>query len=281
MQNLSGRSAFVTGGGSGIGRGIAIALAKEGMKVAIGDLDADHAAQVADELRASGAEAIAFAVDVTDEASLAQVAGAAESALGAIRVLSNNAGVSLPQGCLSEKTQLDWDWAFSVNMFGIVKSVRAFLPQMRAAIAKEGGEAHIVNTASMAGLVTIPSIEVGVYGASKYACTSYTEQLRAELAGEGIGVSVLCPGLVDTPLSATSARNRPEKFGGAFAAGDGTLPEGLRASAMHPEAVGPIVVRGIRANLLHIITHPESRFLVEARFAQILADYDAALGLGA
>lgn len=276
MRELQGRSAFVTGGGSGIGRGIALALAKEGMKVAVGDINPDSASRVAEELRVLGTEAIGLEVDVTDEASLARAASRAEAELGRVRVLSNNAGVSIPQGPMTEKTQVDWDWAFSVNVFGIVKSVQAILPQMRAAIAKDGGDAHIVNTSSMAGLVTIPPIQVGIYGASKYACNGYTEQLRADLAGEGIGVSVLCPGYYDTPLTTTSAQSRPEQFGGAFEPPAGEMPDSMPSAGSDPETVGPIVVHGIRENLLHIITHPESRPMIEARFAQLMADYDAA-----
>lgn len=129
----------------------------------------------------------------------------------------------------------------------------------------------------MAGLIAVPELEVGVYTASKYACTAYCEILRTELAPEGIGVSVLCPGLIDTNLSATSARNRPATFGGPLAVPP-PMPEAMRKVAMQPEEVGPIVVRGIRANRLHILTHPEMSIpMVEARFAQIRKDAEGEL----
>lgn len=273
MQDLAGRTAVVTGGGQGIGRGIALALADAGMQVAVLDIEADAAERTARELESRGVRSLALRVDVTDERSLAGAAAAVDRALGPVHVLSNNAGVSAPQGRIADKTDADWQWVFSVNVFGIVKAVQAFLPGMRA--HRQGG--HIVNTSSMAGLIAVPELEVGVYTASKYACTAYCEILRAELAPEGIGVSVLCPGLIDTNLSATSARNRPAGFGGPLAVPP-PMPEEMRRVAMPPEEVGPIVVRGIRANRLHILTHPEMSIpLVEARFAQIRRDAEGEL----
>jgi short-subunit dehydrogenase len=158
-------------------------------------------------------------------------------------------------------------------VFGIVKGVQAVLPGMRA----HGQGGHIVNTSSMAGLIAVPELRVGVYTASKYACTAYCEILRAELAPERIGVSVLCPGLIDTQLSMTSARNRPPRFGGPLPT-PGPMPEAMRRSAMQPEEVGPIVVRGIRANRLHILTHPEISIpLFEARFESVRSDAEGEL----
>lgn len=272
MKDLAGRNAVVTGGGQGIGRGIALALADAGMHVAVLDIEPDAATRTAREIEARGVKSLALRVDVTSEASLAEAAAAVENGLGPVQVLSNNAGVSAPQGPIADKTDADWQWVFSVNLFGIVKAVQAFLPGMRAQARRQGQGGHIVNTSSMAGLIAVPELQVGVYTASKYACTAYCEILRAELAPEGIGVSVLCPGLIDTNLSATSARNRPERFGGPLAVPK-PMPEEMRRVAMQPEEVGPIVVRGIRANRLHILTHPDlSMPMIEARFAQIRED---------
>lgn len=268
MQQLADKTAVVTGGGQGIGRGIALALAREGMRTAILDIELDAALATAEEIESAGGRAIGLQVDVTHERSLADAAASVVRNLGPVHVLSNNAGVSAPQGPIADKSDADWQWVFSVNLFGIVKSVQAFLPGMRA--HAQGG--HIVNTASMAGLIAVPELRVGIYSASKYACTAYCENLRAELAPEGIGVSVLCPGMIDTQLSATSARNRPAEFGGPLAT-PAPMPDEMRRSAMAPEAVGPIVVRGIRANRLHILTHPETAIrLVKARFDSIQED---------
>jgi short-subunit dehydrogenase len=138
------------------------------------------------------------------------------------------------------------------------------------------GSGHIVNTASMGGLVAVPGFPIGPYVTSKYACVGYSESLRGELAPLGIGVSVLCPGMVASNLGATSARNRPDRFGSQAApsAGPAATAE-VAARMLNPEAVGPVVVRGIRENRLHIFTHLDARAQVERRFAAILADFDA------
>lgn len=285
MQQLADKTAVVTGGGQGIGRGIALALAREGMRTAILDIELDAAERTAKEIESAGGRAIGLQVDVTSERSLADAAAAVAKAFGPVHVLSNNAGVSAPQGPIADKTDKDWQWVFSVNLFGIVKAVQAFLPgmrayargQARAHTVGQGEGGHIVNTSSMAGLIAVPELQVGVYTASKYACTAYCEILRAELAPEGIGVSVLCPGLIDTQLAATSARNRPADFGGPLGVPK-AMPEEMRKVAMQPEEVGPIVVRGIRANRLHILTHPEMSIpLVTARFDTIRKDAEGEL----
>jgi NAD(P)-dependent dehydrogenase (short-subunit alcohol dehydrogenase family) len=268
---FQGRTAVVTGAGSGIGRGIALALAGEGMNVAVLDIQTANAEAAAHEIEASGVKAIALGCDVTSEDALADAARAATAAFGGVHVLSNNAGVIIPPGPIEGTCQADWDFVFSVNLFGIIKSVRAFLPALRS--HDEGG--HIVNTASMAGLVSIPDLQVSVYGASKYACVAYSEYLRAELAPEGIGVSVLCPGMVESNLSSTSAANRPAALG-SQAAPDSPGPRRENAPpgahVISGEECGRIVVGGIRDNRLHIVTHPESLPLLERRFAQLRAD---------
>jgi NAD(P)-dependent dehydrogenase (short-subunit alcohol dehydrogenase family) len=268
LKELRNRIAVVTGAASGIGRGIALALAGEGMQVAVGDLDAAGAEAVAGEL---GAGAFPLVLDVTSNASL-EAGAEAVAARGGAALLVNNAGVMLPLEPMAEASDADWEYVLGVNLLGVVKCVRAFLPQLRA----HAPEAHIVNTASMGGLVTVPGFPIGVYVTSKYACVGYTECLRGELAGEGIGVSVLCPGMVASNLTATSARNRPERLGPQSGApAGGAAPADIAARMMKAEDVGPIVVRGIRENRLHILTHPNARPQVEKRFASILADFEA------
>ncbi len=268
MDDLTGRTAVVTGGGSGIGRGIALGLAAEGMKLAILDLNGESASDVAAEIEQAGGEALAFSVDVTSAEALERVAKDVVGRFGVVNVLCANAGVMLPLGPLAEKTSDDWEYVFSVNVHGVVKTVGAFLPHLRAA-----DEAHIVNTASLGGIVSVPQIPLGVYIASKYACVGYSECLREELGRVGIGVSVLCPGVVASDLYNTSAKQRPERYGGP---GEVEMPAmGAARQAMPAEEVGPIVVRGIRENRLHIFTHPQSQPLAEARFAAIRADFQA------
>lgn len=275
MERLEGRAAFVTGSGSGIGRGIALALADEGVDVAVADLDAASAEAVAHEIEGRGRKAIALACDVTSEASLAEAARVAGAALGDLHVLSNNAGVMLPIGPVCETTAEDWDYVFSVNLFGVVGSCRVLLPALRA----HGDEAHIVNTASMAGIASPPQFQIAVYAASKHACVAYTEYLRAELAPEGIGVSVLCPGMIESNLGATSARNRPERFGGPQPAPADSGPSQRNAPpgsrVLGGEECGRIVVRGIRDDRPYIVTHPEALPALEKRFQRLRDAFSA------
>ncbi len=271
MKELGGRTAVVTGGGSGIGRGICLALAGRDMNVVVADIEADAAQGVAKELTDRGARAIAQPVDVTDEASLDALRDAAFDAFGTVQLLSNNAGVILPMEPLAAKSAADWEYVFSVNVFGIVKSVQAFLPHLI-----EQGEGHIVNTASMAGLVALSAMPIGIYTASKYACVGYSEMLRGELEGTGVGVSVLCPGMVASNLTATSARNRPAAYGGPADSAAAEAPAEIQAQMMPAETCGEIVARGVEHDLLHILTHPGARAMVEARFEALQRDFDAA-----
>jgi NAD(P)-dependent dehydrogenase (short-subunit alcohol dehydrogenase family) len=272
MKELAGRVAVVTGGGSGIGRGMALGLADEGMRVAILDVNAGAASSVAEEIVGRGGEARAIVTDVTSSESLASATQQVVASFGGVNVLCANAGVMLPIGPLTEKTESDWEYVFSVNMHGVVKTVDTFLPHLR-----EADEAHVVNTASLGGIVSVPQFPIGVYIASKYACVGYSECLRYELGQEGIGVSVLCPGIVRSELYRTSAAQRPDRYGGPVKVtppGGGGGP-GVGPIAMPAEEVGPIVVRAIRENRLHIFTHPNGLAVAEARFAEIRADFEA------
>jgi NAD(P)-dependent dehydrogenase (short-subunit alcohol dehydrogenase family) len=272
MKDLAGRTAVVTGGASGIGRGIALALAAEGMRVAVADLDAEGANAVAKEL---GPEAFALRVDVTSTDSLAAAAEAVRERTGGANVLVNNAGVMLPLRPMSEASEADWEFLLSVNVLGVVKGVVAFLPQLRAAAP----DAHVVNTASMGGIAAVPMFPIGPYVTSKYACVGYSESLRGELAPLGIGVSVLCPGMVASNLAASSVRARPARLGAQAAPPRPDAPDpALAAHFMNAEDVGPVVVRGIRANRLHLFTHLEARGQAERRFRGILADFEAEAG---
>jgi NAD(P)-dependent dehydrogenase (short-subunit alcohol dehydrogenase family) len=275
MDDLEGRVAVVTGAGSGIGRGMALGLAAEGMTVAVADLQLPSAEGVAAEIASAGGRAFAVGVDVTSVGSLAAAAGEVVARAGGVNLLCANAGVLARLGPLADHTPEDWEYTLSVNVLGIVKTVDAFLPVLRASAP----DAHVVTTASLGGLVSDVRAPIGAYVASKYACVGYSEMLRAELSGEGIGVSVLCPGVVASNLLRTSGENRPDAFGeqspARVGAGDGGAPA-PPAHAMSAEEVGPIVVRAIRANRFLVLTHPKARTLVEARFRAMLADFDFA-----
>jgi NAD(P)-dependent dehydrogenase (short-subunit alcohol dehydrogenase family) len=273
MDDLKGRVAVVTGGGSGIGRGIALGLAAEGVTVAVADIQPSNAEAVVAEIDAAGGRAFSIDVDVTSVESLAAAAREVVARAGGVNLLCANAGVLARVGPLADHTIEDWEYMLSVNVLGIVKTVAAFLPALR----ESAPDAHIVTTASLGGLVSDVRAPIGGYIASKYACVGYSEMLRAELASEGIGVSVLCPGVVASNLLGTSAENRPEAFGEQavpqlVAAGGASAPP-TDVQALAAEEVGPIVIRAIRANRFHVVTHPKTRPLVEGRFQAILEDF--------
>lgn len=277
MDDLNGRVAVVTGGGSGIGRGIALSLGAEGMTVAVADIQEPKAREVAAEIEASGGNALGIGVDVASVASLASAAEEIVAKTGGVNLLCANAGVLARVGPLAHHTIGDWEYTLSVNVLGIVKTVAAFLP----ALCGRAPDAHIVTTASLGGLVSDVGAPMGAYIASKYACVGYSEMLRAELEGQGIGVSVLCPAVVVSSLLRTSTENRPGAFGdqAAVETPRGAGGTGLHVALQHAmpaEDVGPILIRAIRANRFHVITHPHTRSLVDARHQAILADFDFA-----
>jgi NAD(P)-dependent dehydrogenase (short-subunit alcohol dehydrogenase family) len=266
LEKLTGRVAVVTGGASGIGLGIARAAVAEGMRVAL--LDIEEAALEAAR-RSLGGNAIALRADVSDPATLAAAAEQVVARLGRIDVICNNAGV-LTQGPLAESRIRDWEWLVGVNLLGVVHGIRVFVPHLRA--HGEGG--HVVNTASIAGLSALPGL--GIYTATKHAVVALSEVLREELAPEGIGVSVLCPGGVRTRIH-EAGRNRPAVLGGPDPGAARAAPtDAAVETGMDPLAVGARVLRAIRANELYILTHPEFRAAFAARAEAILAAYDRA-----
>jgi NAD(P)-dependent dehydrogenase (short-subunit alcohol dehydrogenase family) len=269
VRELRGKVAVVTGGGSGIGAALARACAAEGMAVVAADVDLAAAEAVAGEVRARGTRALAAAVDVRERASLDALAARTYRELGACHLLCNNAGVVLFRP-LAETTERDFAWLLGVNALGVFHGVAAFLPRMRA----QGGEAHVLNTASMAGLVAIGAMPVGAYTASKFAVVGYSEMLREELAPDGIGVTLLCPGGVATRIG-ESERSRPPELhdaapppSRALGAGD----DGILA----PEAVAACALDAVRANAPYAVTHPDWWPFVEARFEALRAAFAAA-----
>ena len=225
MEQLEGGVAVVTGGGSGIGQGIVGACVEAGMRVVVADIDLDGAERVASAARESGVEAIAVQVDVSDRVAMDTLAERAYGEFGEVNLLCCNAGV-IVETSIVDSTDADWEWLFRVNVMGAVHGAQAFVPRMRA----QEGEAHIVNTSSMAGL-TVPPVDVGVYAASKHAVVALTDRLRHELAEDGIGVSVLCPGRRREPaLRGASPRpGGPRRQGHAGAAHRGPRPHVARA----------------------------------------------------
>lgn len=274
MRDFAGKGAFVTGGASGIGLALGRALAEAGMKVMLADVEAGALEAALRELAATGATVKGVLCDVSDRAAVERAAAEAFAAFGKVHLICNNAGVGVGGGPADQIAPADWDWAVGVNLMGVVHGVAAFLPHIRA--HGEGG--HIVNTASMAGMMSAPMMSP--YNVTKFGVVSLTESLAAELQGTGIGASVLCPGWVNTRIG-ESLRNRPARLGPPRAPTAlalerrAQLQELLRAG-MSPEEVAARVMGAIRDGDLYVFTHPEMRAPLEERFRRILAAYDKA-----
>ena len=206
MQIEQGMVAVVTGAGSGIGRALVERAAARGMKVVAADIEQPQLDATVEAVTAAGGEAVGVRTDVSEPADVERLAEAAWSTFGGVNLLCNNAGV-FSGGLMWERTLADWEWVMGVNLYGLVNAVKAFVPRLLEA----GGPAHIVNTASMGGLVT--NAFSGPYYTSKFAAVGLTECLAHDLQASGapVGVSVLVPSLVATGI-ATSQRNRPERF---------------------------------------------------------------------
>ena len=247
-MDLRGKTAVVTGGASGIGRALALRLAREGANVVVADLDTDGMEAVAAEGRGLGVKALAVRTDVSDLAQMEALAGRAFETFGAVHVLCNNAGVAI-WGGLESATHRDWQWVLAVNLWGVIHGIEAFVPRMIA----RGEPGHIVNTASMAGLIA--SKGLGVYNTSKYAVVGLSETLAKDLKPYRIGVSVLCPMGVETRIR-QSERNRPASLRNERAAA--AEPVELIGRSLPPETVADMVLAAIRANELYVITHDEA-----------------------
>jgi NAD(P)-dependent dehydrogenase (short-subunit alcohol dehydrogenase family) len=193
MEDFRDRVAFVTGGASGIGLGITRSLLAAGAKAVIADLRPDHIGEAKQVLAAAGNRLLALELDVTDRAAMAAAADQVEAAFGRVDILVNNAGVGI-EGPLREASYADWDFGLAVNLGGVVNGLQAFLPRIRAG----GRGGHVVNTASLAGLVQMPSF-MAIYAAAKSAVIALSEAIRDDLAGDDIGVTVLCPGSDQEP----------------------------------------------------------------------------------
>ena len=275
MRNLAGKTAFVTGGASGIGLALGRALAEAGMKVMLADIETDALAAAVKSLEKFGPDVRGITCDVADPVSVDDAATASYEAFGNVHVVCNNAGVGGGSGI--DDISLDtWRWVLDVNLMGVLHGIHAFLPRMRA--HGEGG--HIVNTASMAGMQS--GLGFSPYAASKFAVVAMSEGLAMQLKPHGIGVTVLCPGFVRTRIS-DSARNRPDRYGRARAP-DPASPAGMLAAqlAKHSEAgldpseVARQVLAAIREDELYVFPHPEMRDEVEERFAATKAALDLA-----
>ncbi|MGH9018194.1 MAG: SDR family NAD(P)-dependent oxidoreductase [Acidimicrobiales bacterium] len=268
MQELQGKVAVITGGASGIGRAVATAAAGAGMKIVLADIEEGALKETEAAMAAAGAAVLAVTTDVAVSSSVEALRDATLSRFGAAHLVHNNAGVAVG-GPLWAVSETDWTWILGVNLWGVVHGIRAFVPVMI-----EQGEGHVVNTASLAGL-TSPAL-LGPYNVTKHAVVTMSETLYRDLEafGSPVGVSVLCPGFVQTRI-ADSDRNRP-----AWAPAS-PQPQGLEfqgvvrnlvSAGIDPDGVAAQVIDAVRRNRFYILTHDDTPAMVELRLRDILEE---------
>lgn len=267
MKDVKGKTAFITGGASGIGLGIAEALYDAGANLVLADVREDHLADAAAAF-ADPERVMCVKLDVTDRKAYAEAAAAAEKKFGKIHMLFNNAGMGVG-GPLSKLGFDDWDWGLGVMIGGVINGIQIVLPYIR----KHGEGGHIVNTASKAALVPVTAFSI--YGTAKAAMLGLSESIRGELAPENIGVSAFCPGPVQSKIQETG-KIRPEQY-----KKDSGLVDVERSLAERPVSdlwmtrreCGERVLKGVLNNDLYILTHPEFKKGVEEKFSAILKSF--------
>ena len=270
MKELKGKVAVVTGGAGGLGRAMAMHFAREGMHVALADIDQASLDVTAAELRALGVQAIGIRTDVSKATEVDALAARVVTELGGVHVVCNNAGIS-PLGAAWENTLADWEWMLGVNLWGVIHGVRAFTPLLLAQ-----DEGHIVNTASVAGLINPPGS--AMYNVTKHAVVALTETLFHDLAGRNskVGCSVLCPAYVPTGI-ADSERSRPAALANPGAtksaeqqAREDMLKKAVRSGRLSADDIGAAVLAAVKEERFYILTHPRIKGAIQARMEDIL-----------
>lgn len=259
-MDIADKVAIVTGGASGIGYALAQALGQRGARIVLADLDSARLAEAAESLTEEGHDVAGVVVDVTDRDAVRELADRVVELHGGADIVCNNAGVAT-FGPISQATRADWEFTMGVNFWGVVNGIEAFLPLM---LSRGGG--HFVNTASMSGLVGMGYL--GVYCASKFAVVGLSESLARELEPAGIGVTIVCPMVVDTPINEHSASMRPPELRNP---GDHpvTDPAPLVGGVVSADEVAGRVVAAIQENELYVLTHSEQRDILARRAARL------------
>jgi len=265
-MDISGKTAIVTGAASGIGLGIATALAEAGANVVLADIQKDAVEQAAHGLSGTNKRVMPVRIDVTQEQSVLDGLAEAERNFGKLHIACNNAGVPMHGTRLIDVPPRDWEFVLGVNVWGVIHGIRHFVP----AILKHGEPGHVVNTASVAAFQNRRGTDQGPYSMSKYAVLSLSEALEHEMAGSNVGVSVLCPGPIATNI-ARGARNRPDHMGGpqVRATDEKVLAERLAASGLDPKIVGERVVDAIRTRTFYAFVSAVPADLIKARHRRI------------
>ncbi len=267
MTKVAGRTAFITGGGSGVALGQAKVFAQAGCKVAIADIRQDHLDEAMAWFDGRGHDVMAVKLDITDRDAYARAADAVEAKLGPVELLFNTAGVSI-FGPLQNATYDDWDWQLDVNLKGVINGIQTFVPRM---IERDKG-GHIVNTASMSAFVALKG--TGIYCTSKMAIRGLSECLALDLADHGIGVSMLCPGAVNSNIhEAVLTRPAHLQKTGYYGADPDVMAhlKQVISVGMEPEVLAQYVLKGVEANQLYILPYPEFRGTLEDIHERVMA----------
>jgi NAD(P)-dependent dehydrogenase (short-subunit alcohol dehydrogenase family) len=272
MQDLKGKVAVITGGAEGIGKAIAVAAAAEGMKLVLADIDADKLNATVEELAGTGAEVIGLRTDVSQESSMQALADAAFERFGNVHLLVNNAGVALAKSAW-ETTQKDWEWVMGVNLYGVTNGLRAFIPRM----LEKGEEGHIVNTASIAGLLSEPAL--AAYNVSKFGVVTLSEGLHHDLTlrKAKINVSVLCPGWVKTRIAEAERHREADQRTDFTKIDKVSVMTGMSImkavqNGIEPQQVAGDVINAVKTNKFYILTHPHTKAGIQIRMEDILQE---------
>jgi NAD(P)-dependent dehydrogenase (short-subunit alcohol dehydrogenase family) len=272
MKDFKDKVAVITGGASGLGRAMAERFAREGMSIVLADVEPTALAKAEAEMKAAGARVIGVRTDVSKAADVEALAQKTLAAFGAVHLLANNAGVA-EGGNVWDNTVADWEWVLGVNMWGVIHGVRVFTPIM----LQQGSEGHIINTASVAGLISPPGM--GIYCVSKHAVVTLSECLHQDLAQktDKIKCSVLCPAYVPTGI-ADSGRNRPAELNqtrqksAADLALDASLKKAVQSGKLTAADVAQKVYEAVRDERFYILTHPKIKPSIQWRMEDILQD---------
>jgi len=273
MHEFKDKVAVITGGASGLGLAMARRFAREGMKLALGDIEEEPLRRVEQEFRRAGVPVLAIRTDVSRGHDVERLAEKTLATFGAVHIVCNNAGVG-PGGVVWENTTADWEWVLGVNVWGVIHGVRVFVPIM----LRQNTPCHVVNTASVAGLLSVPGM--GIYCVSKHAVVTLSECLYHDLAARGakVGVSLLCPAYVPTGI-ADSERNRPAMLHNPARARspedlerERQMRHAVESGRISPDEVAEMVFDGIVNDRFYILTHPRIKPAVEARVQDIVQD---------
>src|SRR5580765_5050034 len=270
-MEISGKTAIVTGAASGIGLGIATALAEAGANVVMADIQKAAVEEAAHGLSGTNKRVMPVRIDVTQEQSVLDALAEPERNFGKLHIACNNAGVPMHGTRLVDVLQAEWEFVIGVNIWGIIHGIRHFVP----AILRHGEAGHVVNTASVAGFQNRRATNQGPYSMSKYAALSLSEALEHELEGTNVGVTALCPGPIATNI-ASGARNRPDHLGGPQLrpTDEAVLAERLARTGIDPKLVGERMIDAIRSKTFYAFVSAVPADVIKARHRRIEAELE-------